>query len=199
MVEIINYGKFKPSGNQSKKNKIVLMHTSREVESYLTSLKYRYNGKYNKIPNYVITKNGSVLQLLKDSEYCNILSDDILNKNSVFIALENIGWIEKNKGLDLNLNWIGNIYKGQPYYKNWRDYDYWDPYTTEQLNSLANLCDKICDKMKINKKFIGHNTKTTIDYKYNGIISRSNISNTYTDVSPAFNIKLFQKILENER
>ena len=199
MMEIIKYGEFKPFSVQKKKNKIVLMHTSREVGSYLTSLKYRYNGNYDKIPNYIITKEGKILKLLSDSAYGNFFYNQILNKNCVFISLENLGWVEKNNDLDLNLNWIGDIYRGQPYYKNWRDYDFWDPYTNEQLESLGFLCDKICDSMKINKKFIGHNTKANVDIKYNGIITRANVLNTYTDISPAFNIKLFQKILENDK
>ena len=198
-MEIINYGSFNPFGTQVKKNKIVIMHTSREVESYLTSLKYRHNGKYDKIPNYVITKNGSILKLLDDSGFGNFFYNDILNKNCIFIALENLGWLEKNNDLDINLNWVGDIYKGQPYYKKWRDYDFWDHYTKEQLSSLGVLCNKICDNNKINKKFIGHNTKTNIDYKYNGIITRANVLDSYTDISPAFNIKLFEKILENEK
>ena len=73
MIEIIKYGEFKPFSVQKKKNKIVLMHTSREVGSYLTSLKYRYNGNYDKIPNYIITKEGKILKLLNDSNF-DILS-----------------------------------------------------------------------------------------------------------------------------
>jgi hypothetical protein len=198
-MEVINYGSFSPFGIQAKKNKIVIMHTSREVELYLTSLKYRHSGKYDKIPNYVITKNGSILKLLDDSGFGNFFYDDILNRNSIFIALENLGWLEKNNDSDINLNWIGDIYKGNPYYKNWRDYNYWEPYSDEQINSLAFLCEVVCKNKKINKKFIGHNTKTKIDYKYNGIITRANVIDTYTDISPAFNIKLFEKNLENEK
>jgi hypothetical protein len=53
--------------------------------------------------------------------------------------------------------------------------------------------------MNIDKKFIGHNTKADINLKFNGILSRSNIYKTYTDISPSFDIKLFEKILENAR
>ena len=56
MVEIEKYGSFKFVGKHKKKDKIILCHTSREVGEYLTSLKFRYNGKYDKIPNYVIKK-----------------------------------------------------------------------------------------------------------------------------------------------
>ena len=51
MVEITKYGNFEPLGSNNKKTQIILCHTSRDVEEYLTSLKFRYFGKYNKIPH----------------------------------------------------------------------------------------------------------------------------------------------------
>lgn len=199
MVKIINYDGFKPLGKQKNKNKIILINTFRDIKSYLVSLKYRHNGEYDKIPNYVITKKGEILRLLGDSGYSNIFDDKLLKYNSIVIAIENLGWFEKNKDMGVNINWIGDIYNGEPYYKKWRDYDFWDVYTEAQMNSLASLCSEICDRMKINKKFIGHNIKTDINLKFNGILSRSNIYKSYTDVSPSFDIKLFEKKLENDR
>ena len=199
MLNIEKYGKFKTIGKQKKKKQIILCHTSREVEEYLASLKFRYNSKYDKIPNYVITKNGTILQLLPNDGHTNFFTEDNINSNAIVVCLENLGWLEKNQDRGLNINWIGDIYNGEPYYKKWRDYDFWDVYTEAQMNSLASLCSEICDRMKINKKFIGHNIKTDINLKFNGILSRSNIYKSYTDVSPSFDIKLFEKKLENDR
>ena len=199
MLKITNYDGFKPLGKQKNKNKIILINTFRDIKSYLVSLKYRHNGEYDKIPNYVITKKGEVLCLLKNSEYSNLFDDKLLKYNSIVIAIENLGWLEKNQDRGMNINWIGDIYNGEPYYKKLRDYDFWDVYTEAQMNSLASLCSEICDRMKINKKFIGHNIKTDINLKFNGILSRSNIYKSYTDVSPSFDIKLFEKKLENDR
>lgn len=195
----MNYDGFKPLGKQKNKNKIILINTFRDIKGYLVSLKYRHNGEYDKIPNYVITKKGEILRLLGDSGYSNLFDDKLLKYNSIVIAIENLGWLEKNKDRGVNINWIGDIYNGEPYYKKWRDYDFWDVYTEAQMNSLASLCSEICDRMKINKKFIGHNIKTDINLKFNGILSRSNIYKSYTDVSPSFDIKLFEKKLENDR
>ena len=94
MLNIEKYGDFKVLGKHKKKTKIVLCHTSREVEEYLTSLKFRCNGKYDKIPHYVITKKGKVLQLLPDNGYSNYFTDDTLNKTSVLVCLENLGWLD---------------------------------------------------------------------------------------------------------
>ena len=71
MLKIVKYKGLKPVFKQSKKNKIILVNTFRGVREYLISLKYRHNGKYDKIPNYVITKNGSILKLLDDSGFGN--------------------------------------------------------------------------------------------------------------------------------
>ena len=199
MLKIMNYDGFKPLGKQKNKNKIILINTFRDIKGYLVSLKYRHNGEYDKIPNYVITKKGEILRLLGDTGYSNLFDDKLLKYNSIVIAIENLGWLEKNKDRGMNINWIGDIYNGEPYYKKWRDYDFWDVYTDAQMNSLASLCSEICDRMKINKKFIGHNIKTDINLKFNGILSRSNIYKSYTDVSPSFDIKLFEKKLENDR
>lgn len=199
MLKITNYDGFKPLGKQKNKNKIILINTFRDIKGYLVSLKYRHNGEYDKIPNYVITKKGEILRLLGDSGYSNLFDDKLIKYNSIVIAIENLGWLEKNQDRGMNINWIGDIYNGEPYYKKWRDYDFWDVYTDAQMNSLASLCSEICDRMKINKKFIGHNIKTDINLKFNGILSRSNIYKSYTDVSPSFDIKLFEKKLENDR
>jgi hypothetical protein len=57
MLNIENYGNFKTTGKQKKKKQIILCHTSREVKEYLTSLKVRYNSKYDKIPKMVQFSN----------------------------------------------------------------------------------------------------------------------------------------------
>jgi N-acetyl-anhydromuramyl-L-alanine amidase AmpD len=199
MLEIIKYGEFKPIGKQKNKNKIILINTFRDAKNYLVSLKYRHNGEYDKIPNYIISKKGEIIKLMDDAGYSNFFDDKLINYNSVVIAIENLGWLEKNQTTGFNNNWIGDIYNGIPYYKKWRDYDFWDNYTNAQINSLAMLCSELCNKLGISKKFIGHNTKTEIGVKFNGILSRSNIYKTYTDISPSFDIKLFEKILENGR
>lgn len=199
MLKIINYDGLKPLGKQKTKNKIILINTFRDIKNYLVSLKYRHNKEYDKIPNYVITKKGEIISLMDDSGYSNFFDDKLLNYNSIIIAIENLGWLEKNQDDNTNINWIGDIYKGDAYYKKWRDYDFWDNYTEAQMKSLALLCSEICDKLKINKKFIGHNTKVDISMKFNGILSRSNIYKTYTDISPSFDIKLFEKLLEDDR
>ena len=60
MNKIIKYGNFKNSGENENKTQIILTHTSRDINQYLMSLKYRFNSKYDKIPNYIIDKEGKI-------------------------------------------------------------------------------------------------------------------------------------------
>lgn len=198
MLNIASYGNFKGKGKNKIKKQIILCHTSREVQDYLASLKFRYNSQYDKIPNYVINRNGEVYQLLHDHSYSNIMYDETVNKNGIFIMLENLGWLEKKPLNDFYLNWIGNIYKQGIFEKKWRDYFLWQPYTTSQIEMTAELCKLILEENSIDKNFIGHNTKIEGVEKYEGVVCRSNFDTMYTDLSPAFNYSYLQKKLENE-
>jgi N-acetyl-anhydromuramyl-L-alanine amidase AmpD len=198
MIDIVKYGEFKPTGKQKKKKQIILSHTSREIKNYLMSLKYRYNGKYDKIPNYVINREGKILKLLNDNEHTNYFSDTNVNKNSIIICLENLGWMEKEPLKNSHINWIGNIYKEKIYDKKWRDYFFWQPYTDIQIEKTAELCKKLTKELSINKECVGHNTKINGVERYEGIVTKSNFDIEFTDVSPAFNFEQFIKLIENE-
>lgn len=198
-LNILSFGNFKPLGKNKKKKQIILCHTSREVDDYLTSLSFRYNSKYDKIPNYVVTRDGRVLQLLPDYGYSNFLWDSEINKNSIVIVLENLGWVEKKPLTNEYVNWIGNIYKQGVFEKKWRDYYLWQPYTTSQIEITSDLCSKIAEDNSIVKNFIGHNTKIEGAEKYEGIICRSNFDSMYTDLSPAFDFGHLQKKLDHEQ
>jgi N-acetyl-anhydromuramyl-L-alanine amidase AmpD len=197
-MDIIKYGDFKPLGKQKKKNQIILTHTGRNVENYLASLRYRYNGKFDRIPNYVINKNGKILQLLNDIEHTNYFKEPNINRNGIIICLENLGWLEKQPLENQYVNWIGDIYNGKPFERKWRDYFFWDKYTEEQINSLVLLCNRITKEKRMNKDIIGHNTKVRSVEKFEGIVTKSNFDSNITDLSPAFDFENFRKKLENE-
>ena len=199
MLNIQKYGEFKPTGNQKKKKQIILCHTSREVGEYLSSLKFRYNGSFNRIPNYVVTRNGKVLQLLSNTSHTNYFPDENVNRNSVIICLENLGWLEKKPLSNSYINWKGSIYNEQVYEKKWRDYFFWQPYTTSQLKSTADLCNQLIQTLRIENRCIGHNTKVEGITNYEGIVSKSNFNSNFTDLNPSFNFEAFRKLLENEQ
>lgn len=186
-------------GKQKKKKQIILTHTSRDVEEYLSMIKNRMNGGFNRIPHFIITKDGSVIQKMNTEAFSYYFDEININRNSVIISLENLGWLEKVPVKNYYTNWIGNIYNGKPYEKKWRDYFLWEPYTDQQVKSLAVLCKNIVEEHKIEKKCVGHNTKLKDVDKITGIVSRSNFDETFTDLSPAFNFEKFTNLIANEQ
>jgi N-acetyl-anhydromuramyl-L-alanine amidase AmpD len=185
-------------GHSKKKNQIILTHSSREVNEYLVSLKTRLNGSYKKIPHYLITRDGSVLKLLKDEECPKYFYNESLNKKSIVICLENLGWLEKQPLKNYYINWIGNIYKEKVVDRKWRDYFIWQPYTQLQTDKTAELCIELSKKFKINLNCVGHNTKVKGVESFLGILTKSNFDEFSTDLSPAFDFDYFEKKLKNE-
>jgi N-acetyl-anhydromuramyl-L-alanine amidase AmpD len=199
MVNFEKHGNFKSVGKYKQKTQIILCHTSREVEEYLASLNFRYNAKYDKIPNYIITREGKILQLLSDQGYGNFFDDHITNKLSIFVMLENLGWLEKKPLSNHYINWKGSIYNEQVYEKKWRDFYFWQPYTPQQIKMTAELCKHLTETLQIEKTCVGHNTKVDGIENFEGICSRSNYDTNYTDLNPSFNFETFIKFLENEQ
>jgi N-acetyl-anhydromuramyl-L-alanine amidase AmpD len=165
----------------------------------LVSLKFRYNSKFDKIPNYVITRDGRILQLLPELSYSNFFVDELINKNSIVISLENLGWLEKKPLSNYYINWKGSIYNQQVYEKKWRDFFFWQPYTPEQIKVTAELCTFLTETLQMDKTCIGHNTKVDGIKNFEGISSRSNYETSFTDLNPSFNFDTFIKFLENEQ
>jgi N-acetyl-anhydromuramyl-L-alanine amidase AmpD len=198
MVKIEEITELNFSGRNKKKKQIILCHTSRNLTQYINSLKYRHNGKFSRIPNYVIDGRGTIYETLPSSLYSDYFKDSNINKNSIIISLENLGWLEKIPLSNRYVNWIGDIYNGDVIEKRWRDYYYWQPYTELQMNSCIELCKNILETFSINKQCIGHNTRVDNVHKFNGIVTKSNFNNEYTDLSPAFDFEYFQNQLENE-
>lgn len=198
MTKIIKYGNFVGEGLNKNKKQIILLHSSRLAEEYLTALKYRGNRKYDKIPNFFIDKEGKILELLNQKETSKIFNNNIIDKNCITICLENLGWLEKEPLKNGYINWIGSIYKGKVYEKKWRDFIFWDTYTKEQIDSTIFLCKKLIGELNIEKKFVGHNTKINGVEKINGILTRSNFFSDSTDLNPSFDFEYFLKKIEDE-
>ena len=199
MIDIIKYGEFKPVGKQKKKHQIILTHTSRNINDYLQSLKFRFNGEFKRIPNYIITRDGKIIQLLGNTEHSEYFKDPNINRNSIIICLENLGWLQKEPLTDHYINWIGDIYNGKVFERKWREYFFWQPYTDKQLDSTALLCDKLFNELSIKRQIIEHNTKIVGIEKYKGVVTKSNFDIQFTDVSPAFKLDELLKKIEYEQ
>jgi hypothetical protein len=186
-------------GKNNKKKQIVLANTKRNLHDYISNLKYRLNGKFDRLPHFIISKSGEIIRTLPDKAYSNYFSKESVNKNSIVIVLENLGWLEKIPLSNKYINWINDIYIGEIYERKWRDYFFWEPYTDEQIKSCAELCVFLSSKYSINKRCVGHNTKVDGVERFEGITSKSNFDSKFTDLSPAFDFEKFLKYIENEQ
>ena len=199
MINITKFGNFKDFETNKNKKQIILCNSFRSEIQYLSSLKNRNNGEYKKIPNYFINREGKVVGLLSDDSFSDFFNDYDVNKNSIIICLENLGWVTKMPLQEQYFNWIGEPISSGIFERKWREKIYWQEYSTEQVDSLVELCEKLTKKFSIHKTFIGHNTKVDGIKIFNGIVCRSNYNNKYTDLSPAFKFEEFKNRIENER
>lgn len=197
-VEILDKVKLNVVKRKSKKTQIMLYDTQRRADDFFNKIKYRKNGKFEDIPHFVVTKTGEVFQIF-NTEYSSVFHEEpIFDKKIIKIAIENLGWLNKNTITGVLYNWIGDPYRGEPHIKNWRNYYFWDKYTESQISSLSELCSDLCDKHKIFKQIVPSQgyLETVINFK--GIVCKSNFSNIYTDINPSFDFRVFFNNIIND-
>jgi hypothetical protein len=176
---------------KSKKTQILLYDTQRRLDDFLNKIKYRLNGKYDDVPHYVISKLGVVYQLFDPNYSSNTFNDSDTDKKQIKIAVENLGWLNKDTITGVLYNWIGDPYRGEPHIRNWRNYYFWDVYSETQLKSLSELCNDLCDKHKIIKQSVPSHGYLENASNFRGIVCKSNFSSIYTDINPSFNFGVF--------
>jgi len=198
MFDLIKYGEFEV-GDHNNKIQIILLNTLRDKETFLNYVKYRFNWKNQKITNYLITREGKIIQLLENTESPKFFLDKKINQNSIIVCLENLGWLQKEPLNENYINWIGDIYKGNVFEKKWRDYFFWEPYSKIQIEATAFICKKLFEEISIKKQAVGHNTKINGAERTEGVLCRSNFSQDFTDVNPSFDFELFLKYIEDEQ
>ena len=127
-----------------------------------------------------------------DTDYSSTTFDDPkVDKKMIKIAIENLGWLNKNTITGVLNNWIGDPYRSEPHIRNWRNYFFWDKYNDFQLEALSQLCDQLCDKHGIFKQVVPSQGYLENVSNFKGIVCKSNFSNIYTDINPSFNFRIF--------
>lgn len=181
---------------KTKKTQILLYDTQRRVEDFLNKIKYRNGGQYEDIPHFVVSKLGVVHEIF-DTDYSSKTFDNHdIDKKIIKIALENLGWLNKNTITGVLNNWIGDPYRSEPHIRSWRNYFFWDRYTDIQLEITHELCESLCKKHNIPEKMVTSNGYLENAFKFKGIICKSNYSDIYTDINPSFNFNYFLKNAE---
>ena len=190
-VENLDKSKLNIVKRKSKKNQIFLYDTQRRLEDFFSKIKYRKNGGYEDVPHFVVSKLGVVYQLFDTKYSSNTFNDPKIDKKQIKIAIENLGWLNKNTITGVLNNWIGDPYRSEPYIKNWRNYYFWDPYTESQINSLSDLCNDLCDEHGIFKQIVPSHGYLERASNFHGVVCKSNFSSIYTDINPSFNFNIF--------
>jgi hypothetical protein len=67
------------------------------------------------------------------------------------------------------------------------------------VEQTVSLCIRLCKEFNIPKRFVGHNTKIDGIELFQGIVTRSNYNQRFTDLSPAFDFENFKNLLKDEQ
>ncbi len=178
---------------KTKKQQILLYDTGRRTDDFVNKIKYRKFGRYNEVPHFIVTKLGVIYQLYDTKYYSNTFDDPEIDKQFIKIAIENLGWLNKNTITGFLNNWIGDPYRAEPLIKNWRNYVFWDKYNENQIESVSLLCEYLCDIHNIPKQIVPSQGYIENVVNFNGVVCKSNFSNIYTDINPSFEFTQFFK------
>jgi len=175
---------------KGENRQILLCNTHRESKYFLDTIKYRANGNYKKIPNFLIKKNGEVVNIHQEDVTSFFLPGYKIKSGVVVVCLENKGWLRRRSKDGKYVDWLDDIYDSKVCEKKWRGKLFWDSYTDLQIKKTSKIVDKICKKYNIPKISTGHNVfMEDVEY-FKGIVSRSNYNEYWTDINPTFNFEL---------
>ena len=175
------------TNKKCKKSKIILTNSLTSDMCFFEGWKLRRNGKYKKTTPYTIDKNGVIYQHFNPEFYSDYMNSNSIDQESILITMVNEGWLKKDSDTNGYKDWLGNIYKGKDVIKKeWRGYFFWATYSVKQMEVVGKLVEFLCDKYEIEKNSLSHNVMFSDAPSFNGVLSRSNFSRKYKEVSPSF-------------
>lgn len=184
--------------SEFKKNQIIIGNSFSENNNHIKGWLSREGGNYKKTASFSINKEGKIYEHFNPQYYSDFTNNKLIDKKSISIIIENLGWLQKDLINDKYIDWVGNIYNrsNDIIEKRWRGFTYWDSYSDEQMNSCVELVNYLCDKFNIEKNCVTHNTYIEgIEY-FDGIVYKSNYHKESTDLSPAWDFKKFKEKTE---
>jgi superfamily I DNA/RNA helicase len=198
-IETIDKTQLNIVKKKSKKTQILLYDTQRRMDDFVNKIKYRRNGKYDDVPHFIVSKLGQVFQIYDTNYYSNTFNQPFKDNRMIKIAIENLGWLNKNTITGVLNNWVNDAYRSEPYVRNWRNYYFWDKYNEPQLEAIYELCNSLCEKHNIFKQTVPSQGYLENASNFKGIVCKSNFSTIYTDINPSFKFEgFFDYAKENE-
>ena len=192
-VDILNENELNIVKRRSKKTQILLYDTQRRFDDFVMKLKYRNNGKYEDIPHFIISKTGKIYKIFNTNYSSITFREHNIDKKQIKIAIENLGWLNKNTITGILHNWINDPYRIEPFIKKWRGFYFWDKYTEDQQKSVSELCSYLSETHKIPYQSVPSQAFFNNATKFNGIICKSNFTDIYRDINPSFDFKIFNE------
>jgi len=183
---------------QCAKTQIVLATSLRKDGYYITRLQHKEYGNTKKWNTYTVTRDGLVFQHFDDKFHSDFLGIKEADKKLISIVIENMGVLFKTPD-DKYINWLNEVCpESNMVEKQWRGYNYWEKFTDEQIESVVQLCKKLCDEYNIPKQCIEFHQYHKDTIKFRGIVFRSNYIEDSSDINPLFDISKFNEMLAND-
>jgi len=181
-----------------RKQQIVVGHSTSSDMRHAIGWANRLDGNYTKTAPYTIDISGNVFKHYDPDHSSDFIGIKEIDNSIIPVVLENEGWLIKDIKNNQFINWIGDIYNrgDEVVERRWRSHTYWAPYSKEQLTSLIDLVTELCNDFYIPHKTLEHNTKVHAITDYEGVVFRSNYSQYFTDLSPAWDYSEFKNKLE---
>lgn len=181
------------------KKRIVLCDTLCTVQQQRLKFDNRHMGKYRKIPAYTVCLDGSVIQHFDTDYYSDYLDVEVLDMENIYIELENVGWLEEDKGTGYFYSWDERQYFGRVQERLWRSKQYWATYTRKQMISLSDVLDYLFNKHeKINRLFTADNVKMANVNEIEGVVCLANYAKTFLSPNPTFDFEFVNKEIVNK-
>jgi hypothetical protein len=180
----------------SPKTQIVISNTLRVNNNHLIRLKHMEFGKTKKWSTYTISREGNIYQHYDPKYQSEFLEMKEADSKIISISLENMGALIKDNDGNY-VNWINEICdENRIINKKYLLHEYWENYSNQQLVSLIWLCDNICDKFGIQKKFIEFIHYHKDINKFKGIAFKSNYFEVTNDCNPILDINTLSQMLD---
>jgi len=185
---------------KTKKTQIIIGGSLRSESNHIAHLKIKDFGLTKKWPTFSITREGKIYQHYDPMFFSEYMGIKEVDKRTVSIVLENMGMLVYDANKEKFVNWINEeVYDAEKLVGEqlWKNYRYWEKYTSLQCESLVGLCNYLLKELNIKLDAIGHNVlETEIDLgSFQGILTRSNFDSDYTDLNPMFNWNKFLKMM----
>jgi N-acetyl-anhydromuramyl-L-alanine amidase AmpD len=183
---------------QIAKTQIILATSLRKDNNHILRLLHKDYSKTKKWNTFTVTRTGIIYQHFDPIFHSDFIGNKEVDKKSISIVIENMGCLFKTPS-GKYINWLNEICPDENVIeKDFLGYKFWERFTDEQLQSIIELCNYLCEEHNIPKSIIDFHHYHKDIFKFRGIVFKSNYIEDSSDINPSFDIEKFNKMLHNE-